>query len=42
VAATPTINAVMQVGNLEQTVWVEAAAPQIFNLLNHFNWGDPT
>jgi hypothetical protein len=29
VAATPTINAVLQVGNLEQTVSVEAAAPLV-------------
>src|SRR5205814_7002460 len=29
VGATPTINAVLQVGNLEQTVSVEAAAPLV-------------
>ena len=41
VGARATINATLELGSLEETVTVEAAALETFNLLNHFNWGDP-
>ena len=41
VGATPTINAALAVGNLEETVSVEAAAPLVDVRSAGFNWGNP-